>query len=90
MDALKKALSLYSSRLGLDFQQGPGANVGERSSIVALKANTGILYDDHHLNNLSLAEELQLIFTQIDPVVPSRPFILGVKVHDDKSYEGKK
>ena len=33
-------------------------------------------------------EELELVFTQIDPKEPSRPFGLAVKVHDDKSYEG--
>ena len=33
-------------------------------------------------------EELELVFTQIDPKEPSRPFGLAVKVHDDKTYEG--
>jgi len=55
LGALRKALSIYSSRLGLEFKQG--------------------------------TEELELVFTQIDPKEPSRPFGLAVKVHDDKSYE---
>jgi hypothetical protein len=57
MDALRKALALYSSRLGLDFKQGK--------------------------------DELQLVFTQIDASQPSRPFLLAVKVHEDKTYEGE-
>ncbi|GAX79456.1 hypothetical protein CEUSTIGMA_g6897.t1 [Chlamydomonas eustigma] len=55
ISALKRALSLYSSRLGLEFKQGP--------------------------------DELHLHFTQVDQSQPQRSFMVGVKVHDDKSYE---
>eukprot|EP00983_Pelagomonas_calceolata_P108777 1159492-Pelagomonas_calceolata.AAC.1 len=79
--ALRKALSMYSGRLGLEFKQGAGESAHDPFFLTHPHPDTRL--EHHH------GHELLLEMTQVQASHPQRVFKVAVRVLPDNSYSGK-